>query len=67
MGSGDASIPNQVFTLSKTPLSHVNSPSSPNGIKSSLRVFVNDVEWGERHDFTQSNPTDRHCSYLSRQ
>ena len=60
LGSGDASAIHQVFTLRKGPLSYVPSPLSPDGIKSTLKVIVNDVQWEETEDFLKSSPNDQH-------
>ena len=60
LGSGDASANHQEFTLRKGPISYVPSPLSPNGIKSTLKVIVNDIQWQERDDFLNSSPNDQH-------
>ena len=60
LGSGDASAIHQEFTLRKGPLSYVPSPFSPDGIKSTLKVIVNDVQWEETEDFLDSSPNDHH-------
>jgi hypothetical protein len=46
LGSGDASVPLQSFTLRQPPLTYV-SANEPDGIESTLRVYVNSVEWHE--------------------
>jgi hypothetical protein len=53
MGSGDASIPNQSFTLKKKPLTYVPSPTAGNesGAASTLKVYVNGVRWTEVSSF----------------
>jgi hypothetical protein len=60
LGSGDASIIHQEFTIRKGPISIVPSPLSSNGIKSTLKVIVNDVLWQEADDFLDSEPNDQH-------
>ncbi|MCH6567542.1 MAG: hypothetical protein IH801_04145, partial [Nitrospinae bacterium] len=49
LGSGDASVPNQSFTLKKGPLSYVSAPSAGNesGVASPLEVRVEGVLWEE--------------------
>ncbi|WP_267221376.1 baseplate J/gp47 family protein [Dyella silvae] len=44
LGNGDASTPFQSFTLKQPPLTYV-AAATPSGVKSTLRVFCNDVEW----------------------
>jgi hypothetical protein len=60
LGSGDAAAIHQEFTLRKGPISYVPSPLSPNGVKSTLKVIVNDIQWQERDDFLNSSPNDHH-------
>jgi hypothetical protein len=60
LGSGDAAAIRQEFTLRKGPISYVPSPLSPNGVKSTLKVIVNDIQWQERDDFLNSSPNDHH-------
>ncbi len=49
LGTGDASVANQSFTLKKQPLTYVSAPSSGNesGVASTLLVRVNGVLWTE--------------------
>jgi hypothetical protein len=53
IGSGDASIPGQEFVLKKSPVTYLLSPTSTSGAnyKSTLRVWVNGVEWSEVPSF----------------
>jgi hypothetical protein len=53
MGSGDASIPSQSFTLKKKPLTYVPSPTAGNesGAASTLKIYVNGVRWTEVSSF----------------
>ena len=44
LGSGEGTVINQSFTLSKPPLTHVAAPV-PSGGESALKVYVNEVEW----------------------
>lgn len=46
LGSGNGAIPNQRFTLNKPPLTYISAPT-PSGGQSTLKVFVNDIEWTE--------------------
>jgi predicted phage baseplate assembly protein len=46
LGSGNGTLTNQQFTLSKPPLTHT-AAMTPSGGKSSLNVYVNDVKWTE--------------------
>jgi predicted phage baseplate assembly protein len=55
MGSGDASKANQVFTLKKSPLTYVSTPS---GSQSTLTVRVNSVAWTEVPTLYGAGPND---------
>jgi len=46
LGSGDGSVPMQVFALKQPPLTYV-SASTVDGVQSTLTVRVNQVEWHE--------------------
>ena len=46
MGSGDASTPDQSFTLKQSPLTYVQAPT-PTGRQSTLQVQANGVTWTE--------------------
>jgi hypothetical protein len=46
LGSGDATMPYQSFTLRQPPLTYV-SAETPSGSQSTLKVYVNDVLWEE--------------------
>lgn len=58
LGSGDASIPNQVFTLAKRPLTFVSAPTS-SGRASSLTVRVDGIAWHEIGSLYDAGPDDR--------
>ncbi|MEJ8810766.1 putative baseplate assembly protein [Variovorax ureilyticus] len=58
LGSGNASVPSQRFTLRQSPLTHV-SAATPSGVASTLVLRVNGVRWSEVHDFYGSTPADR--------
>ena len=46
LGSGDATMAYQSFTLAQTPLTYV-SADTPGGSASTLKIYVNDVLWQE--------------------
>ncbi len=46
LGSGDGSRAFQRFALKQPPLTHVGA-ATPSGTESTLKVYVNDVEWRE--------------------
>lgn len=53
LGSGNASLAGQEFSLSKSPLTYLLAPESSSGkdYKSTLRIWVNDIEWREVPSF----------------
>jgi len=53
LGSGDGSIANQSFTLKKSPLTYLPSPSenTSSGLTSSLKVYVDGLQWTEVKSF----------------
>ncbi|PZV11715.1 MAG: hypothetical protein DCF22_13830 [Leptolyngbya sp.] len=53
LGSGDASLAGQEFVLKKSPLTYLLSDDSTSGgnYKSTLRVWVDDIEWQEVPSF----------------
>lgn len=58
LGNGDASQPRQSFELKQPPLTFVPDPN-PSGVASTLKVYVNDVEWHEAPTLAGAAPTDR--------
>jgi len=58
LGSGDGSKGLQAFALKQNPLTHV-SASNPTGVDSTLKVFVNDIQWHEAETLPDRQPTDR--------
>src|SRR5262249_23170743 len=58
LGGGDATNPFQSFTLRQPPLTYVASPT-PAGAESTLKVFVNDVQWHESDTLAELTPADR--------
>jgi hypothetical protein len=53
LGSGDASVANQSFTLKKGPLTYVPSPAADNeqGVASTLQIRVDGIAWTEVPSF----------------
>ena len=58
LGSGDGSKALQTFALKQPPLTYVPS-ATPAGADSTLKVYVNDVEWHETDALAGLGPTDR--------
>jgi hypothetical protein len=58
LGSGDGSKPLQQFALKQPPLTYVSAPT-PSGVESTLKLFVNDVEWHEAESLFGLQPPDR--------
>lgn len=58
LGSGDASVPYQQFTLRQPPVTYV-SADTPDGSASTLKVYVNEVLWEEVPFFYGHGPTER--------
>jgi predicted phage baseplate assembly protein len=58
LGSGDGSKTLQQFALKQNPLTYVSAPT-PSGVESTLKVFVDDVEWHEAESIFGLQPTAR--------
>ncbi|MDI3466990.1 MAG: hypothetical protein OJF50_005811 [Nitrospira sp.] len=58
LGSGDGAKTLQSFVLKQPPLTYV-SASNPAGVDSTLKVFVNDVQWKETDALAGLSSTDR--------
>lgn len=58
LGSGDATVAYQRFSLSQSPLTFVASPT-PSGAASTLKIYVNEVEWHEFDSLIDAGPRDR--------
>jgi len=58
LGSGDGAKPLQRFDLKQAPLTHLPAPTAA-GAQSTLRVYVNNVQWHEASGFLGQAPTDR--------
>jgi hypothetical protein len=58
LGGGDGSKAFQTFALRQFPLTYV-SADTPEGAASTLKVYVNDVEWHEAKRLADLDPSDR--------
>lgn len=58
LGAGDGTRKNQRFGLKQPPLTYVSAPIAA-GAASTLRVFVNDVEWHAAPHLVEQEPTAR--------
>jgi len=58
LGSGDATIPFQRFTLKQSPLTYVLPPTGE-PLASSLEIWVDDLKWKQVASLFQSGPKDR--------
>ena len=65
LGSGNAALPFNNFSLKKKPLTWVEDSSRPDGRRPELTVRVNDIEWERVDTFFGYGPKDR--VYLVRQ
>lgn len=61
LGSGNASLSNQTFKLKKKPLTYLSNPTADNeqGISSTLKLYVNGIEWKEVANFYGKKPHER--------
>lgn len=58
LGSGDGAKALQSFVLKQPPLTFVSAANS-SGVDSTLRVFVNDIQWRESDTLAGLTPTER--------
>ena len=58
LGSGDGSAAFQRFTLKQSPLTYV-AATTPSGVESTLKVYVNDIRWHEAEHLAGLQRTDR--------
>jgi predicted phage baseplate assembly protein len=58
LGSGDGAKALQSFVLKPPPLTFV-SASNPSGVDSTLKVYINNVQWRETDSLAGLSPTDR--------
>ncbi|MCG7755292.1 MAG: putative baseplate assembly protein, partial [Nitrosomonas sp.] len=61
LGSGDGAKALQSFTLKQPPLTYV-AATNPNGVDSTLKVFVNNVQWHETNTLVGLSSTARNFS-----
>src|SRR5262249_44838496 len=58
LGSGNGSQAFQRFALRQPPLTYVTA-STPSGSESTLKIYVDDVQWHEAPSFYGRGPTER--------
>jgi hypothetical protein len=58
LGSGDATLIKQRFTLKQKPLTFVPS-ADPSGCTTTLEIWVNDIKWKEVNSLYRCKPKDR--------
>lgn len=58
LGSGDGAKALQAFNLKQPPLTYVPA-SNPSGVDSTLKLYVNDIQWHEKDALAGLLPTDR--------
>lgn len=58
LGNGDASQEWQEFKVSPKPVTYIPDPVSDSGASSTLRVFVNEIEWIEVGTFFEHGPDE---------
>jgi hypothetical protein len=58
LGSGDGARALQTFTLKQPPLTFVPAPT-PDGVETTLKVYVNDVQWHEAETLAGLGANDR--------
>lgn len=60
LGSGQGpGVPFQTFTLAKAPLTYVLDPAAPGGRRSTLRLWLDGIEWTEVPSLFTAGPGDR--------
>ena len=59
LGSGDATVAFQRFTLGKAPLTRVPRAGAPHGAGAELKVYVAGLRWQETEEFVGHGPGDR--------
>lgn len=58
LGSGDGGKALQAFELKQKPLTFISAPN-PDGVDSTLEVYVNEIHWHEADTLTDKQATDR--------
>ncbi|MFD7258428.1 hypothetical protein [Streptomyces sp. NPDC059874] len=64
LGTGDATVAWQRFTLAKKPLTHLAAPGTDSGVRAALEVSAGGRRWREVPSFTNAGPLDE--VYLTR-
>jgi len=61
LGTGDGSIANQNFTIKKSPVTYLPTPSpnTSSGLTNSLKVYVDGLQWTEVKSFYGSHAEDQ--------
>jgi len=59
LGSGDATLERQSFSLRNSPLTHVASATATDGVASTLQIRVDGELWSERPTFYGVGPEER--------
>ena len=59
LGSGDATRAFQEFAVAKTSLTYLPAPGTAGGYRSTLRVWVDGIEWHEAESFFEQPPDAR--------
>lgn len=59
LGTGDPRIPNQSFQLGQKPLTYLDADSNEGRGRSTLKVWVDGVEWSEVRSFYGAGPEDQ--------
>lgn len=59
LGSGSSIAINQELTLASSPLTYLTDPRAPTGFRSTLRIWVDGIEWHEVPSFFEQPPDAR--------
>ncbi|WP_270731626.1 hypothetical protein [Shimia sp. Alg240-R146] len=59
LGSADAARPDNRFQLKKAPLSWIEDPSQPNGLRPLIDVYVDGIRWNRAETLYTARPEDR--------
>ena len=60
LGSGNATLPNQMFTLKVDQVSFIADATQANGVRADIEVKVGDQTWEQVSDLNNSTPTQPH-------
>lgn len=58
LGSGDASLPSQSFSLKQAPLTYISADTT-SGVSSTLEIRVNNILWHEEETFLGKNSDEK--------